>query len=217
MKVEKICGNVPLEKIVITDSIKKYFRKDMEIRLEYISAICGNLVIPIYYYNHKQTGFHSFNDLDMTLDVITGIDKEIVVQKLEELRSIGFNPTKLSYYDNLHTHPVGITSFSPTDYAGCLKPDYDIEKHDILGSNMLFDFNGKFYRAVSRTREKGKDSKYEYRDLEAVYLECFNPHIDINMSLFSKGKTRPFIHNAFQEIRKAFDLEEFKKQYPHWF
>ena len=175
-------------KLVINDKVKNYFKKDREIRIDYVSVICNDMIVPIYYYNARQKGTWCYIDYDLTLDRIRDLNKEIIIQKIEELKSLGAEPHTLNLVNNLHTHPVGIINFSQTDYDGCLKPDYDIETTDVNGSNMLYSFNGDLYKTVSRTRKRGKNKCYKYENIEAIYLDSFEPHFEIDDSLFLKSK-----------------------------
>jgi len=182
-----------IDKIVIHKGINKYLNEHVEIRLDYISAICDNIVIPIYYYNHKQKCYPSDNECTMTLKRIQSLNKNIINQKLKELEGLGFTINSISLTDNLHTHPHGIIWFSPKDYNGSLQPDYLTENTSIIGSNMLFSYTGEFYKALLRTKEPNE--KYKYKQLEAIYLKDFEPYYDIDISLFKIKWTKHDKHN----------------------
>ena len=171
-------------KIVINKYIQQYIanlKAKQEIRIDYVAMITEDIVIPLYYYTQKQKNGYASIDCTMQLDTIRAIDMDIVQENISVLESMGHKAIAIELTGNLHTHPVGIKSWSQTDYNGCMKPDY---ADGMLGSNILFGFDGEYYASVIRRRES--EDEYLYSDIdEAVYLDDFEPYINIDENNFN--------------------------------
>ena len=174
-------------KIVIHEGIMEHRKNSdlssIETRLDYVSLelTCG-VILPIYYYSHNQVCQTGLNDCEMHLGNIKDIDDDIISQKIEEVSAMGFEIKEVNLVDNLHTHPIGYKVFSPRDYAGILKPDYNFPV--VSGSNMIFGFDGEFYKALFR-RAEDEDS-YEYTELEPITMSSFEPYYDVDQEHFKK-------------------------------
>jgi len=200
-------------KIVIPPKdIIDLFIQDRELRIEYVSVEteCKH-IIPILYYMHNQKSASGSVMTTMVKSVIEGLDRNLISQKIDELKSMGFNVLSMSLCDNLHTHPIGVMGFSHTDEDGLLKPDYG----DGIGSNMLFGFNGEFYNAK---RRKVVSGKYTYDIATPVKLSAFKPIINVTQDdiktknkethygykRFSKNKARRKIYKSERMFRYGY-------------
>jgi len=194
-----------IKELVVYKDITKFFKKTREIRINYITAICDNIAVPIYYYSEEQWGSRAYIDYTMKLDTIRDLDKSIIDCKIKELQELGLNITSISLTDNLHTHPVGCTSFSPTDYNGCLKPDYT---ENSLGTNMLFSFTGELYKTIVREQINGE---YKYYKVKQIEVDDFIPHIDIKEEHFkTKALTYLTVNLMKQKIKKKLHKSKIK-------
>jgi len=195
-----------IKELVVHKDITKFFKKTREIRINYVTAICDDIAVPIYYYSEEQYGYTSYIDYTMKLDTIRDLDNSIIDCKIQELQKLGLNITSISLTDNLHTHPVGCTSFSSTDYNGCLKPDYT---ENSLGTNMLFSFTGEIYKTIVREQINGE---YKYYKVKPIEVEDFTPYIDIKEEHFKTKALTYLTLNQMKQISRK-KLYKFKNKH----
>jgi len=143
----------------------------------------------------------------MHRDIITALPMDSIKSKIKELTDdYGYRVVEISLTDNLHTHPMGCSSFSQTDYNGCLQPDYE-EKEDTLGSNMLYYFNGDFVKGVARFKT---DGNYSYEELSPIALDGFDPIININTEHFNR------IANPVFKLYKQKGNKKWQQSWKNW-
>jgi len=173
-----------LFKLVTYKGITDYFSSFVETRIDYVSVFTqSGLIIPILYYCHEQIGTMGFNDCDVSKSVIEDLDQDVINEKIEEITNHGEEIIHISYMDNLHTHPIGIRSFSGYDFRGDGTPFSSVLQSDIflshigehIGSNMLYGKDGELYRTIVRELA---GEEYTYQHVDSTELSWFEPHMD---------------------------------------